>query len=195
MSPRRELLRHFLETFFDSEALAVSGEWKKTAIGVLAAFLSVGIVVFQTFSKRYAVLNSPIHSTVALYRSELHSDLLAFIGLAFAVTALLTLLQWQSLFPNRRDCLALAGLPISARDIFLMKSSALVILFTGYVLSLNLPWAVLFTTATAGVWQENPNTLVLIAATFVTMAAACCFAFVVLLAIQGILLNLLPASI
>jgi hypothetical protein len=40
MSPRRELLRHFLETFFDSEALAVSGEWKKTAIGVLAAFLS-----------------------------------------------------------------------------------------------------------------------------------------------------------
>ena len=62
MSPRRELLRHFLETFFDSEALAVSGEWKKTAIGVLAAFLSVGIVVFQTYSKRYAVLNSPLPS-------------------------------------------------------------------------------------------------------------------------------------
>jgi predicted permease len=195
MSPRRELLRHFLETFFDSEALAVSGEWKKTAIGVLAAFLSAGILALETYAKRYAFLNSPIHSTVALYRSELRSDLLAFIGLAFAVTGVLTLLQWQSLFPNRRDCLALAGLPISARDIFLTKSGALMVLFTGYVLSINLPWAVLFTTATAGAWQENPNTLVLIAATFVTLAAACCFAFLVLLAVQGLLLNLLPARI
>ena len=97
MSPRRELLRHFLETFFDSEALAVSGEWKKTAIGVLAALLSFGIVVFNMYWRRYAVLNSPTHSTSALYRSELRSDLLSFIGIAFALTAVLTLLQWQSL--------------------------------------------------------------------------------------------------
>jgi predicted permease len=195
MSPRRELLHHFLETFFDSEALAVSGEWKKTAIGILAALLSVGIVAYNTYSKRYAVLNSPTHSTFALYRSELQSDLLSFIGLAFALTAVLTLLQWQSLFPNRRDCLAFAGLPISARDIFLTKSGALMILFTGYVLSINLPWAILFTSAMSGAWQENPSTLTLIAATFVTMAAACCFTFLILLALQGLLLNLLPARI
>ena len=195
MSPRRELLRHFLETFFDSEALAVSGEWKKTAIGVLAAFLSVGILVFSTYSKRYAILNSPAHSTLALYRSELRSDLLVFIGLAFVLTAVLTLLQWQSLFPNRRDCLTFAGLPISARDIFLAKSGALMVLFAGYVLSINLPWAFLFSTAMSGPWQENPSTAVLIAATFVTMAGACCFAFSVLLALQGVLLNLLPARI
>ena len=195
MSPRRELLRHFLETFFDSEALAVSGEWKKTAIGVLAAFLSVGILVFSTYSKRYAILNSPTHSTLALYRSELRSDLLVFIGLASVLTAVLTLLQWQSLFPNRRDCLAFASLPISGRDIFLAKSGALMVLFTGYVLSINLPWAILFTTAMSGPWQENPSTLVLIAATFVTMAGACCFAFSILLALQGVLLNLLPAPI
>ncbi len=193
MSPRRELLRHFLETFFDSEAVAVSGEWKKTAIGVLAAFVSFGIVVFETYWKRYAALNSPTHSTLALYRTELRSDLLLFIGLALTVTAVLTLLQWQSLFPSRRDCLALAGLPISARDIFATKSGALMILFAGYVIAASLPWAVLFTTATSGAWQENPNTLVLVAATFVTMAAACCCAFLILLAVQGLLLNFLPA--
>ena len=141
MSPRRGLLRHFLETFFDGEGVAVSGEWKKTAIGILAAFLSLGILRFSTYAKRYAILNSPIHSTAALYRAEVRSDLLIFIGLAFAVTATLTLLQWQSLFPNRRDCLAFAGLPISAREIFLTKSGALMILFAGYVLSIDLPWA------------------------------------------------------
>ncbi|HEY3455779.1 MAG TPA: ABC transporter permease [Bryobacteraceae bacterium] len=194
-SARRELLRHFLETFFDSEAIAVSGEWKKTAIGVLAALLSVGIVAFNMYCRRYAILNSPAHSSFAVYRSELQSDLLSFIGLAFALTAVLTLLHWQSLFPNRRDCLAFAGLPISAPDIFLTKSGALMLLFTGYVLSINLPWAVLFTYAMSGAWQENPSTLVLIAATFVAMAAACCFAFSILLALQGLLLNLLPARI
>lgn len=190
---RRELLRHFLETFFDSEALAVSGDWKKTAIGILAAVISAGIVAYDTYCKRYEFLNSLSHSTLALYRSELRFDLLSFIGLAFAVTAVLTLHQWQSLFPNRRDCLALAGLPISARDIFLAKSGALMILFTGYVLAMNLPSAILFTSAMSGAWQENPSTLVLIAATFVTMVAACCFAFSILVALQGLLLNLLPA--
>ena len=195
MSPRRQLLHHFLETFFDSEALAVSGEWKKTAIGVLSAFLSVGILVLNVYSRRYAILNSPAHSTAALYRTELRSDLLLFIGLAFALTAVLTLLQWQSLFPNRRDCLAFAGLPISARDIFLTKSGALMILFTGYVLSTALPWAILFTSAISGTWQENPSTLVLTAGTFITMAAACCFAFLTLLALQGLLLNLLPTRL
>ena len=194
-SARRELLRHFVETFFDSEALAASGEWKKTAIGVLAALFSVGIVAFNTYSRRYAILNSPPHSSFAVYRSELQSDLLSFIGIAFALTAVLTLLHWQSLFPNRRDCLAFAGLPISPRDIFLTKSAALMLLFTGYVLSINVPWAILFTYAMSGFWQKNPSTFVLIAATFVAMAAACCFAFSLLLALQGLLLNLLPARI
>ncbi|HZQ54719.1 MAG TPA: ABC transporter permease [Bryobacteraceae bacterium] len=195
MSPRRELLHQFLKTFFDSEALTTSGEWKKTAAGVLAAFLSAGIVVFQTYWLRYEALNSPAHSTAALYRSELRSDLLLFIGLAFAVTAVLTLLQWQSLFPKRCDCLAFAGLPIGARDIFVTKSGALLILFTGYVLSIYLPWAILFTTVISGPWQENPSALVLTAATFLTIAAACCSAFSILLALQGVLLNLLPARV
>lgn len=193
MSPRRELLRHFLDTFFDGEAAPVSGEWKKTAAGVLAAVLSFGILVIDVYSKRYAALNSPTHSSAVLYQSELRSDLLWFIGIAFAVTAVVTLLQWQSLFPNRRDCLALAGLPISARDIFLTKSGALLILFGGYLIAAYLPWSILFSGVISGTWQENPNTFVLMAATFATLAAACGFVFALLLALQGLLLNLLPA--
>src|SRR5690349_20121666 len=195
MNPRRELLRHFLQTFFDSEAIAVSGEWKKTAIGVLAALFSVGIVAFNMYCRRYAILNSPAHSSFAVYRSELQSDLLLFIGLAFAATAVLTLLQWQSLFPNRRDCMAFAGLPISARDIVLTKSAVLLILFAGYVLAIALPWSILFSIAATGQWQETPSTLVFAGATFLVIAAACCFAFSVLLAFQGLLLNLLPTRL
>ena len=36
----------------------------------------------------------------------------AFIAVAMAVTALLTFLQWQSLFPGAPDCLVLVGLPV-----------------------------------------------------------------------------------
>src|SRR5258708_3518892 len=168
MHARRELLRHFLDTFFDSDALAVSGDWKKTVIGFFAALLSVGYIVLDTYWERYSALQSPVHSSPAIYQAELRSDILLFAGIVMAATALLTLLQWQSLFPNRRDCLALAGLPISARDVFLAKSGALLVIFTGYVLALNLPWAILFTTASSGRWQINPNTLVLVAATFFT---------------------------
>jgi len=195
MNTRRELLRHFLDTFFDSEALAVSGDWKKTVIGVFAALISVGYIVLDTYWERYSALQSLDHSTRAIYQTELHSDLLLFAGVVMAATGLLTLLQWQSLFPNRRDCLALAGLPISARDVFLAKSGALLVIFTGYLFALNLPWAILFTTASSGHWQLNPNTFILIAATFLTNSAACCFVFFLLLALQGLLLNLLPARV
>lgn len=195
MIPNRALLRHFLETLFDSEALAASGDWKKTVFGVLAAVMSAGILALDVYWERYAVLNSLVHSTDTLYRSELRSDLLLFIGIAFAVTAALTLTQWQSLFPNRRDCLAFAGLPISARDIFFAKSCALTILFAAYALAMSLPWSILFSTAISGARQENSSILMVIAATFLTLGGACCFAFSILLALQGLLLNFLPARL
>ena len=36
---RFELVRHFLSRFFDSEMVAIPGEWQKVAIGVLAVML------------------------------------------------------------------------------------------------------------------------------------------------------------
>jgi hypothetical protein len=47
----------------------------------------------------------------------------------------LTILQWQSLFPNRRDCLAFGGWPVSAREIFTAKFFSLLLVFVGFVLA------------------------------------------------------------
>ena len=58
-----------------------------------------------------------------------------------ALTALLTLLQWQSLFPSLRDYMALTGFPVSARQIFAAKFGALVLIFVAFVLSLTGPLA------------------------------------------------------
>src|SRR4051794_17821593 len=115
--PNVELLRHFLLRFFDSE-MSGAGEWGKVAAGIGAALFSVGIVVLRMYMERYDLIQNAGLSAAGVLR-EMRADQLTFVGLAMAVTALVTVLQWQSLFPSLRDCLALAGLPISPRQIFL----------------------------------------------------------------------------
>src|SRR5207249_2519158 len=123
---------------------------------------------------------------------EIRADELTFIAIAMGITALLTALVWQSLFPSLRDCLALAGLPLSARQIFLAKSGALLLAFAAFVLAMNLPWAMIFAAASSG-GQENPSKLTKIAANFAATGGACVFVFFSLLACQGVLLNVLPS--
>ncbi len=188
---RFELLRHFIGTMFESDLVTTPDEWKKAAVGLLAALVSLGLVVVNTFSERYSLLQTP-PSTRLIYGQELRSDEFLFIGIAMLLTALVTLLAWQSLFPRLRDCLALAGYPASAGEVFAAKLGAVSMMFAGYVLALTAPWAVLFAMATAGPWQENPSALVNILATFAATAGACCFVFFILLALQGVLLNILP---
>src|SRR5262249_25887453 len=128
-----------------------------------------------------------------IYRQGVRDDLFSFLALAMAITALLTILQWQSLFPSLRDCLALAGLPVSPREIFVAKFSALVVIFAVFVLAMTGLPCLLFTMVTNLELHENPNILASIAANFAALGGACVFVFFTLLAIQGILLHLLPA--
>src|SRR5512140_1182736 len=102
-----ELLRHFLARFFDSE-MSGAGEWRKVAIGIFAAMVSAGILAVDTFNKRYGEMQRAGLPEARILR-EAHGDLLMIVGLMMAVTALVTLLQWQSLFPTLRDYLSLAG--------------------------------------------------------------------------------------
>ncbi len=97
--------------------------------------------------------------------------------------------------PSLRDCLALAALPLSARQIFVAKSGALLLAFAGFVLALNLPWAMMFAVATSGSWRQSPSALAQLAATFAATGGACVFVFFSLLACQGILLNVLPSRL
>ncbi len=194
---RFELLRHFLARFFDSEMVATPGEWLKVAVGAAGMLLSAGILVLKLYGLRYTLdlyEQSACSSPGELYRQWVRGDMLSFVGVAMAATALLTMLVWQSLFPSARDCLALAGLPISARQIFQAKFGALLLLFAAFVLALNAPPAIAFAAVTAGQWQENPSGLANMAANFSATAGACVFVFFGLLALRGMLLNLLPGS-
>ena len=149
-----ELVRHFAGGFFDSEMLSIPGEWVKVAVGVFAVLVSMGFVAFTTFYSLFNLMEGRF--TKAHIFIEIRGNEFVFIGLAAGATALLTALQWQSLFPTRRDCLALAGLPVSARQVFFAKLNALVLMFAVFVLAMNLPWAVEYCMTTAGDWRTIP---------------------------------------
>lgn len=193
-----ELMRHFLSRFFDSDLTARSGEWQKVAAGLLAALLAAGVLVVKSYSARYTL---QLHEYAAqsgipaaqLYPEWVRGDLLAFIALAMAATAVVALLQWRSLFPTAGDVLALAGLPVTARQIFGAKFAVLLMLFAVFVAAMCGPVAVCFAAATAGPYQADGSSLAIAWSNFATLAGACAFTFFSLLGVQGVLLNALPA--
>jgi predicted permease len=178
-----ELLRHFVLRFFDSE-MSGAGEWRKVAIGIFAALLSVSMVAFRTYMGRYNMMEEA-GLPAAQILGEIRADQLVFIGLVMALTSVLTVLQWQSLFPSLRDCYALAGLPIAPRQVFLAKAGALLLVFAAFVLAMNTVPALAFHAVTSGRSGALAN--------FASTTGACLFVFFALLACQGVLLNLLPA--
>src|SRR5215471_17193892 len=91
-----ELLRHFLVRFFDNEMVTIPGEWQKVAVGIVAALISVAFAALGIYRDRYKHLHS---APFAEYHQGVRDDLITFIAIVMAVTALLTILQWQSLFP------------------------------------------------------------------------------------------------
>jgi len=190
-----ELVRHFLGRFLDSEMAASSGDWLKLAIGIGAVLFSFSLLALKTYLERYAWLQNPRFSTPAKYLDGVHSDMLTFIALAMAVTALATALAWQSLFPSLRDSLALAGLPVTPRQIFWSKFTALLLVFAVFVAALTELPAMLFANVIAGPWQENASTGLAAAANLAAMGGACVFVFFTLVALQGILLNILPGRL
>jgi predicted permease len=186
-----ELVRHFAARFFDSEMVATPGEWTKVAVGAFAALVSVGALMLPTYIQRYNHLLSDASSPLG-YQQGVRDDVSTFIAVAMWITALLTAIQWQSLFPSLRDYLALASLPVKPLQIFRAKFAALLLMFGALAVTLAAPTAMLFSAASAGRWRENPSAAVNVAATFLAIAGGCAFVFFGLVALQGLLLNILP---
>ncbi len=186
-----ELRRHFFRRFFDSDLVASPGQWRTVAGGLIAIVASSSIVVMQAYFGKYRALlelDSP-----EPYRMAMLADHLFFIVLGMFLTALLTCLQWGSLFPALRDYLALAGLPLRARDIFIAKFLALLGFAGIFIVAVNLLPAAMLPAVASGRHQ------VLGGPSFVTLFVASSFAslllFFVLVAVQGILLNILPVGL
>src|ERR1700730_7694960 len=133
--PGFELLRHFLLRFFDSDLISVPDHWVTTAIGAFSVVLPWFPLFAQPLRHKYAYFSSlPFPGP---YRQAVHADELWLLTLMMSAIGLLTAIKWQSLSPGLAASGALGGLPLKARQIFLAKLLALLVVATAAAVTLN----------------------------------------------------------
>jgi hypothetical protein len=187
--PGFELLRHFLLRFFDSDLVTAPGQTTTALIGGFSLFLPWFPVIVGPLRHKYAYFSSL--PAPWPYREAVRADELWLITLMMSAIGLLTAVKWQSLFPGLRDYHALGSLPLRAREIFAAKLLALLVVATAAVITLNVLPSLMFPMVSNSRWAFHASPGGRIAAYAVASVAACYFFFFGLVALQGVLLNLL----
>jgi len=115
------------------------------------------------------------------------------IATTMVVVSLFSVLCWDSIFPDKRDVLVLAPLPIRANTLFRAKLAALIAALSLSVVSLNifsgLVWPFLFSSTNGGGFFGVIRSL---AAYWITMVLAGWFMFCCVLGTQGVTSLVLP---
>ncbi len=192
----RILYREFLFRLVDLELLSpdAQGDANKLLgrIGGLLAFLSVYLGLAGLLFDRKGMPPEIFRTVSWTMEHFLISTTMLIVGL-FAV------LSWDSTFPDRRDVLVLAPLPIRASTFFLAKiaavGSGLGLAIAVFNAGPGLTWPVALSTANPSVIDlALPFAHRAFFAYWITMAAAGTFLFCCVLSIQG-LAALLPRRI
>ena len=193
-----ELVRHFLGRILDGEWSSSPGEWRSAAIGIFSLLLPAGLLLVRegTMDANYAskYLRLTMAADIAGIRAAVVADETALITLIVCVTGLIALLEWQSLFPGGRDYLALASLPVRSRQIFLARFTSMLIFSAGIIATMNLLPSLLAPIEFGGGWRLDSGYWRHVGAQALSSGLASLFIFFAIVALQGVLLNILPAS-
>lgn len=184
-----ELLRHFLLRFFDSDLVTAPGQTTAALIGAISIFLPWFPLILGPLREKYAYFSSLPEPQP--YRLALRADELWLITLMMSAIGLLTAVKWPSLFPGLRDYLALGALPLRAWQVFAAKLLALLVIITAAAISLNLPPTLIFPILSGSRWAFHPSSGPRLAAHAAASVGGCYFFFFALIALQGLLLNVL----
>ena len=188
--PGFELLRHFLLHFFDSDLVTTSGQTGPALAGALSIFVPMFPLIEQPLRHKYAYLS---HLAVpGPYRLAVRADELWLITLMMSAIGLLTAFKWQALFPGLTDYRTLGSLPLRAWQIFAAKLSALFVVATVAMVALNLVPCLMFPAVSTGRWAFLPAFGPRLLAHATATVAGCYFFFFGMVALEGVLLNLLP---
>ena len=183
----RVLYRQFLFRLVDLELLSTHGETSK----LLGQFASLLVFLGLIFSfPLWGLTGDDMPARARLIASwEIEHFLIATTML---IVGLFAVLSWDSMFPDQRDVLVLAPLPVRASTMFLAKVAAIATGLAVTVAVLNVLPGFLAPLAFA---PSNSGLIGLprsFAAYWVTMFAAGTFIFCCVLGIQGLAAQALP---
>ncbi|HEV8148342.1 MAG TPA: hypothetical protein VGP79_18260 [Bryobacteraceae bacterium] len=184
--PFRALVRHFFGRFFDNEFVARDSEMQVTVTRILAMLAVPGLLLPMFRFTTYTGLEG---YPLEVWNPTLWFDRCFFFSFSMVVMGAVTVLEWDTLFPDRRDYAALIPLPLPLRSIFLAKVAALAIFVVAFTLVVNLSSTVTFPIISL---RGNFRGLLRgIAIHGLTVLAASTFIFGFLVALEGVLLNIL----
>jgi hypothetical protein len=200
MDPRdqyRVLVRHFCRRIVESDMVSDDGEVTLSLTNLLALLAVPGIlyvfvprVMFKYSLLRYYLGDAP--ST--LYLPAALGDQFVLLTLSLVVCGAVTVLRWETLFPDLTDHMTVAPLPVRAGVVFAAKITALAVFLAVLVAAVTAGHLALF----PGVASAGPAGFTWLLRAYVahgiaTMGAAA-YVILLLVAVHGLLLALLGAK-
>jgi hypothetical protein len=183
----RILYRDFLFRILDLELLASRGEAQRL-LSQFAALLAAFSFTFAIyFVPRYGLSTLPWERLRQL--AWVDQDLL--ISTTMAIAGMFTVLAWNNVLPDRRDCLIFGLLPVRTRTVFLAKLAALATALGVAVTALNVFTGLAYPFAIAPPGSGTMAVLQGFAAYWIAMFAAALAVCCALLAVQAVAANLL----
>ena len=117
MAERTRVLRlltgHFFRRFFDNDTIQVEGDTQTTVVRALSIVAVPGLML--AFFLQNAYPQRPFW-----FRIEDHYT---FVLITYLVMGVVSILEWEMLFPDRLDFLVLTPLPVRPREM-LMTTAA-----------------------------------------------------------------------
>jgi len=177
------LTRHFFHRFFQNDIVDFEDQMKEKVIGGMAFLAILGVQAANSILLKYPFLEEEGPSWV---------DKCYFIWVFMLLLGFITIVEWDVIFPDRRDYLNLIPLPIRMRTFFLAKSASF-FLFVG-IYSLAAHALASFSFAYFLTRFRSGSALFLfryMAAHLVAGSAANIFLFFLCVFVQGFLMSLL----
>jgi len=183
------LVRNTLRGFLENELTSAEGNPVDTLTNIVGLLAAGGVCVSWLFIRKYCFLLSeaPRHVRWAVS----WSDVEFLTSLSMAVTSFATVLAWDSLFPDRRDSLILATLPVRMRTVFAARVLSILLLPVFCVAAADGVSSTVFLLCYLDRGTSILEMLRNGGALFLSLSAAGLFAFFSLVALQGVLVNIL----
>jgi hypothetical protein len=164
-----------------------------TVLALLAApgaFISIMLLDKYSSLLRFFRGNIPFDPYAASV-----TDQYFFLTFSMAITGIVTVLKWDNIFPDRRDYMNLAPLPIATSQIFLANVTAIVLIAVAFAVDVNAVSSLFFPMV---VTMEQPKFAAYVQfarAHFAGVLLASLFVSFALFALIGTLMVLLPDSV
>jgi len=187
-----DLTEHFFRRLFDSEFISRDAEAHLGVMHILA-LLAVP-AVFYTFYVSPVYGYVYWHFSWSLYDSVCISDQCRYVLFSMVVIGMVTVVEWDRLFPDGRDYAILMPLPLKLRTIFCAKIAALLIFVGLFILAVaGFPTLFYPVIEVGGTLHEGPlgHLVWLMAAHGMAVFSGCLFMFLFFVALQGVLMILL----